>query len=162
NAGFYDLGRTNKLEPIDDPLMRGKKGVQAGTGSNPRGRYAVHFHRTGSDIHTEPIHVRGCAVANSPGWGFVNHSSHVDFEDNVAFNVDGSAFATEAGDEVGSFRRNLAVRSVGSGDDSHVRDPVQDFGHEGNGFWFQGGGVTVENNVAAGQARAGFFYYTKG
>jgi hypothetical protein len=162
NAGFYDLGRTNKLEPVDDFEVMGKKGVQAGTGLNPRGRYAVHFHRTGSDIHSQPIGVRGCAVVNSPGWGFVNHSSFVEFDDNVAFNVDGSAFVTEAGDEVGAFRGNLAVRSIGSGEDPGERDPIQDFGHEGNGFWFQGGGLIVENNVASSCGHAGFFYFTRG
>ena len=162
NAGFYDLGRTNKLEPIDEALIDGRKGLRPGTGLNPRGRYSVHFHRTGSDIHSDPIPVRGCAVVNSPGWGFVNHSSHVEFDDNVAFNVDGSAFVTEAGDEVGAFRRNLAIRSVGSGEDPSARDEVQDFGHEGDGFWFQGGGLIVENNIASGSGHAGFFYFTRG
>jgi hypothetical protein len=162
NAGFYDLGRTNKLEPIDDPEIRGKSGAEPGTGSNPRGRYAVHFHRTGSDIHSEPIRVRGCVVVNNPGWGFVSHSSHVEFDDNVAFNVDGSAFVTEAGDEVGAFRRNLAVRSIGSGEDPNSRDNLNDYGHEGNGFWFQGGGLIVEDNIAAGSTFAAFFYFTRG
>jgi hypothetical protein len=162
NAGFYDLGRTNKLKPIDEPQAKGRKGSQPGTGANPRGRYSVHFHRTGSDLRLEPIRVLGCAVVNSPGWGYVNHSSHVNFDNNVAFNVDGSAFVTEAGDEVGAFRRNLAIRSAGSGEDPGSREDIQDFGHEGNGFWFQGGGVVVENNISAGNGHAGFFYHTMG
>jgi hypothetical protein len=162
NAGFYDVGRTNKLQPIDDPVIKRENRVEAGTGSNPRGRYSVHFHRTGTDIHGDPIHVRGCAVVNDPGWGFVNHSSHVDFEDNVAYKIDGSGFVTEAGDEVGAFRRNLSVRCVGSGEDPSGRDPIQDFGHEGDGFWFQGGGLVVENNIACGCGHAGFFYFTRG
>src|SRR5207248_6298728 len=103
----------------------------------------------------DAVAVRGCVVVNSPGWGFVNHSSNIDMEDNVAFNVAGAAFVTEAGDEIGSFRRNLAVRSVGSGADTVARVKLQDFGHEGDGFWLQGGGVAVEQNVAVGQAGAG-------
>lgn len=160
-AAFENLGRTNKLKPIDDPRLDDQGRLADGSGSNPRGRYAVHFHRTGTS-DSEPARVTGCAVVNGPGWGFVNHSSCVVFEDNVAFNVTGSAFVTEAGDETGAFRRNLAVRSIGSGQDEDARHKLQDFGHEGDGFWFQGGGVVVEDNVAAGQAGSGFIYFTEG
>jgi hypothetical protein len=161
-AGFYDLGRTDKRIPVNDPRLDDKRALVAGSGTNPRGRYPVHFHRTGSDARTAAIVVKGNAVVNSPGWGFVNHSSHVDFEDNVAFNVHGAAFVTEAGDEIGCFRRNLAVRSAGSGQDTVARNDIQDFGHEGSGFWLQGGGVAVEDNVAAGQRDAAFFFFTSG
>jgi hypothetical protein len=161
-AGFYDLGRTDKRVPVNDPRLDDKKMLIAGSGTNPRGRYPVHFHRTGSDARTAAILVKGCAVMNSPGWGFVNHSSYVHFEDNVAHNVHGAAFVTEAGDEIGSFRRNLAVRSAGSGHDTIARNNIQDFGHEGSGFWLQGGGVAVEDNIAAGQRDAAFFFFTSG
>jgi hypothetical protein len=162
HAGFYDLGRTDKRIPVNDPRLDGKKMLVAGSGTNPRGRYPVHFHRTGSDARTPAILVKGSVVVNSPGWGFVNHSSYVHFEDNVAYNVHGAAFVTEAGDEIGSFRRNLAVRSVGSGHDTVARNNIQDFGHEGSGFWLQGGGVAVEDNIAAGQRDAAFFFFTSG
>jgi hypothetical protein len=161
NAAFGHLGRTNKLKPIDDPKMADGKLV-ADTGSNARGRYAVHLHRTGTNPGDAPVRVQSCVVTDGPGWGFVNHSSNVDFTDNVAFNVAGSAFVTEAGDEIGSFRRNLAVRSAGSGEDEDARRKLQDFGHEGDGFWFQGGGVIVEDNIAAGQASSGFIFFTLG
>jgi hypothetical protein len=161
-AGFYDLGRTDKRIPVNDPRLDGDKKLIAGSGANPRGRYPVHFHRTGADLKTPAIPVKGCAVVNSPGWGFVNHSSHVEFEDNVAYNVHGAAFVTEAGDEIGAFRRNLAVRSVGSGHDTVARNDIQDFGHEGSGFWLQGGGVAVEDNVASGQRDAAYFFFTSG
>jgi hypothetical protein len=162
HAGFYDLGRTDKRIPVNDPRLDEHKKLIKGSGTNPRGRYPVHFHRTGSDTRTPAIEVKGNAVVNSPGWGFVNHSSHIDIEDNVAYNVHGAAFVTEAGDEIGSFRRNLAVRSAGSGHDTIARNDIQDFGHEGNGFWLQGGGVAVEDNIAAGQRDAGFFFFTSG
>ena len=47
NAGFYNLGRTDKNRLIDDP----EQNVDGtpGEGTNPRGRYALHFHRTGAD-----------------------------------------------------------------------------------------------------------------
>jgi hypothetical protein len=162
NAAFLDLGRTDKRKPINDPKLDADKKLIADTGINPRGRYAVHFHRTGVGCDEDPVRVRGSVVVNSPGWGFVNHSSNVDMEDNVAFNVVGAAFVTEAGDEIGSFRRNLAVRSTGSGEDVENRRRLQDFGHEGDGFWFQGGGVLVEDNIAVGQAQAGFIFFTTG
>jgi hypothetical protein len=161
-AGFYDLGRTDKRIAVDDPRLDRAKKLIAGSGTNPRGRYPVHFHRTGADRQIAAISVKGCAVANSPGWGYVNHSSHVDFEENVAYNVHGAAFVTEAGDEIGSFRRNLAVRSTGSGQDTIARNDIQDFGHEGSGFWLQGGGVAVEDNIAAGHRDAAYFFFTSG
>jgi hypothetical protein len=161
-AGFYDLGRTDKRIAVNDPRMDKDRKLRAGSGTNPRGRYPVHFHRTGSDRQVAAIPVKGCAVVNSPGWGYVNHSSHVAFEDDVAYNVHGAAFVTEAGDEIGAFRRNLAVRSSGSGQDTIARNGVQDFGHEGSGFWLQGGGVAVEDNIAAGHRDAAYFFFTSG
>ena len=162
NAAFRHLGRTNKLKPIDDPKLDENHKLVADTGTNARGRYAVHLHRTGTNPGDAPVCVSGCVVTDGPGWGFVNHSSNVDFVDNVAFNVAGSAFVTEAGDEIGSFRNNLAVRSVGSGEDEDQRRKLQDFGHEGDGFWFQGGGVIVNDNIATGQASSGFIFFTLG
>jgi hypothetical protein len=161
-AGFYDLGRTDKRIAVNDPRLDAHRKLIAGSGTNPRGRYPVHFHRTGVDAQVPAIPVKGCAVVNSPGWGYVNHSGYVEFEDNVAYNVHGSGFVTEAGNEIGSFRRNLAIRSAGSGHDPVARVKVQDFGHEGNGFWLQGGGVRLEHNIAAGQREAGFFFFSSG
>lgn len=164
-VAFHDLGRTDKRKPVNDPKFadaspNGEKRPQEGTGTNPRGRYAVHFHRTGVDPDNCPAFVKGCVVNNSPGWGFVNHSSYVEFHDNVSFNVTGSGFVTEAGDEIGTFRGNIAIRSAGSGHDVDSRRNIQDFGHEGDGFWFQGGGVDVENNIACGHAQIGFIFFT--
>jgi hypothetical protein len=161
-AAFDGLGRTDKSTRIVDAQLDAAGRLVAGTGTNPRGRYAVHFHRTGTLPGKPTAIVAGCAVTDSPGWGFVNHSSHVDFDGNVAFNVLGSAFVTEAGDEVGVFRRNFAIRSKGSGEDEDDRKKLQDFGHEGDGFWFQGGGITVEDNVASGQRSSGFIFFTEG
>lgn len=162
NAGFYGLGRTDKRTPIDDVEFLDDGTVEPRTGANPRGRYAVHFHRTGLERANSPAIIRGSAVVDSPGWGVVNHSSYLVAEDNVSFDVVGAHYATEAGDEIGAFRRNLAIKSEGSGDGVESRKNVQDFGHEGSGFWFQGAGVEVEGNVAVSQRHAGFIYLTEG
>jgi Ca2+-binding RTX toxin-like protein len=161
-AGFYRLGRTNKMQPINDPVVNDDWSLQAGTGTNPRARYAVHFHRAGQSRSVSPALVLGSAVVDSPGWGFVNHSSHVDMIKNVAFDVHGAAFTTEVGDEIGSFRGNFALGSTGSGEAINSRITVQDFGHQGDGFWFQGGGTFVTDNISAGNDGHAFAYYTRG
>ena len=79
------------------------------TGLNPRGRYAVHFHRTGVDEGSDPATIADSAVVDTPGWGIVNHSSNVNVDGNVVFNAVGAAYATEAGDEIG---RLFAARAT--------------------------------------------------
>lgn len=160
-AGFYGLGRTNKEVPINDAVVNSNWQLEAGTGTNGRARYSVHFHRTGTVADGNPSTVRGSAVMDSPGWGFVNHSSYVDMLGNVAYGVRGAAFATEVGDEVGSFRRNLAIGTSGSGEDVEARRHIQDFGHGGEGFWFQGAGIHVTDNIAAGNQGAAFLYFNR-
>lgn len=147
---------------VIDPTT-GKPMLQiAHTGLNARGRYAVHFHRTGTTSGDEPATLDDSAVVDSPGWGIVNHSSDVDVTNNVVFNAVGAAYVTEAGDEIGSFDHNIAIHSLGSGEQVDNRKAVQDFGHDGDGFWFQGGNVTVTNNVSTGQRHAGFVFFPRG
>jgi hypothetical protein len=162
NAGFYKLGRTNKLVPINDSVVNASWQLQAGTGTNQRARYAVHFHRTGIVEDGTSAKISGSAVVDSPGWGFVNHSSYVDMTGNVAFDVHGAAFATEVGDEIGSFVGNIAIGSRGSGEQVESRLNLQDFGHQGDGFWLQGPGVTVTGNVAAGNEGNAFMMFARG
>jgi Ca2+-binding RTX toxin-like protein len=161
-AAFNHLGRTNKLQPINDPVVDANWNLQPGTGTNPRARYSVHFHRNGLVNDGDPAVVRGSVVVDSPGWGFVNHSSYVDILNSVAFDVSGAAFATEVGDEIGSFDGNIAIGSTGSGLAPNARENIQDFGHQGDGFWFQGAGISVTNNVSAGNEGNAFAYYTRG
>ncbi|MFM9965219.1 MAG: G8 domain-containing protein [Planctomycetaceae bacterium] len=160
NVGFYGLGRTDKRNPINDPVFGTDGQLLATTGLNPRGRYAVHFHRTGVDGSKTPAHISGSAVVDSPGWGFVNHDSNVNMLDNVAFNVQGASFVTEIGNEIGSMVRNLSIRSEGSGDGLEDRQDIFDFGHGGHGFWLQGPGVEVVDNIAASNAEAGIIFFT--
>ena len=151
NAGFYDFGRTDKSIPIDDTPTDGEKpqtnmnGTPA-TGTNPRGRYALHFHRTGdSDVNGVQAKAIDDVVWGSPGWGYVNHESNVLMQDNVAFDVRGASFVTELGTELGSFIDNIAIKGVGDGQvhggDFFLggREQNFDFGFTGDGFWLQGG-----------------------
>jgi hypothetical protein len=139
--------------------------VVARTGLNPRGRYSVHFHHDmpmdGSMDAMTPT-INDSAVVDSPGWGIVNHSSNVDVTNNVVFNATGAAYVTEAGDETGTFDHNIAIHSQGGGGGVESRSAFQDFGFQGNGFWFQGGNISVTNNVATGQASSGFIFFASG
>ncbi len=148
--------------PVIDQTT-GQPKLQIGrTGLNPRGRYAVHFHRTGTHYEDEPATIDNSVVVDSPGWGIVNHSSYVNVTDNVVFNAVGAAFVTETGDEIGSFDHNLAMHSLGSGQFIKSRELVQDFGHQGDGFWLQGGNVSIANNVVTGMRHSGFVFFPTG
>jgi hypothetical protein len=165
-AGFYKLGRTDKSTPINDSLVQSDWTLKPGTGTNQRARYAVHFHRNGLTDASGPSQIVGSAVVDSPGWGFVNHSSNVDMVNNVAYDVNGAAFTTEVGDEIGGFYGNLAIGTTGVTNAStaawDARIAVQDFGFQGDGFWFQGAGISVVGNISAGNQGNAFAYYTRG
>lgn len=184
------IGRTNKAIELDDwsvpedESLRWSKTVPypAGEGKNPRGRYSIHFHRT-LDSNTNKALVEGCAVNNDPGWGYVSHSSHVDFINNVSYDVLGSAYCTEAGDELGSFKRNIAIRTYNPAEPLNLgrpeggqvgieggrtdgltdgREGISDFAHQGDGFWLHSTGVTLEGNVVSGCSGHAYIYWTEG
>jgi hypothetical protein len=166
-AAFYRLGRTDKSQPINDPVVDGSWTLKPGTGTNPRARYPVHFHRNGLSNDGNPAVIQGSAVVDSRGWGFVNHSSNVDMYSNVAFGVNGASFVTEVGDEIGGFYGNFAVGTTGTGakgtnEEVNARESVQDFGFSGDGFWFQGAGVSVVGNISAGNQAHAYIFYTRG
>lgn len=181
NARFTELGRTDKTTPLNDfEFVFGDDSdgddapataeVVALGGSNIRGRYAIHFHQAGIDPNSTPAIVKGSVVFNGPGWGFVNHSSHVDFVDNVSYGLQGAGFYTEAGDEIGTMQGNIAIRSVNDafqlGDqgaiDPDLRANRMDYVHNGDGFWLSGNGVEMIDNVAAGATAHGIIYWTDG
>ena len=182
NARFYGLGRTDKTKELDDfeyefldtAANEGPSPIDftviPGPANNIRGRYAIHFHRGGTAPGTTPAVVKGSVVEDSPGWGFVNHSSNVDMIDNVSYNIQGASFYTEAGDEVGSMVGNIAIRTVNSAfvlDDLGAIDPDLglergDFGNDGDGFWLSGTRVSVIDNVAAGASAHGVIFWVDG
>lgn len=161
-AGFYGLGRTNKLTPINDSVVDSNWNLVPGTGTNNRARYSIHFHRNGTIANSDPSIVHGSVVVDDPGWGYVNHSSYVNFTNNVAYDITGAGYTTEVGDEIGEFRNNIAISIRGSGEAPDSRESLQDFGHGGDGFWFQGAAVSVTDNVVANAEGSAFIYYTRG
>ena len=164
---FRELGRTNVQGELTSPRVKDGK-VEAGTDGNTIGRYAVHFHiRWGATYKQQPFIVRNSALHGSPKLGFVNHGGYGLIDNNVSYRVRGSHFFTENGSEIGRFRGNLAVRSFGTdGDDDGVPIPGKyayhhplNIGHGGHGFWLQGGGVDVTDNVAIGHSYSAFGFF---
>lgn len=194
----HNLGRTDKSILVDDwdftdlnAAANTGKALTDG-GKNPRGRYSIHFHRGGLDTSVfpakpifplpTPAHVEGCVVNSDPGWAYVNHSARVHFIQNVSYNVVGGAFNTEAGNETGSFIKNIAIRTINPENpimiaprprDSYmsggptssladIREHRQDFAWQGDGFWLHSTGVTVEGNVVSGATGHAYVYWLDG
>ncbi|MEO1271548.1 MAG: G8 domain-containing protein, partial [Myxococcota bacterium] len=174
---LHKMGRTRKDIPIDDWFIDDEdenENVFFATNSerrNIRGRYSIHFHRGGVSPTPTPAHVSGCVVEDDPGWAYVNHSSNVHFDNNISYNVIGGGFQTEAGDELGSFTNNIAIRTVNTAfplrqeapeDAPDTLERSQDFAFQGDGFWVHGGGVSLSGNVASGSSGHGFIYWPEG
>lgn len=167
-AAFNDLGRTNKGLRIDD------LGIEAsndsadpftnGTGANVRGRYALHFHQTGVNRDATAIMVRGNSIRGGTGWGYVNHGGYVNFCENVAYDVPGAAYVEEDGRGIGAFRRNIAIRSVGTGrpDAFNEDSQLRDVGFSGHGFFFRGNIADAEDNIAVSIAHSAYAWSNKG
>lgn len=172
-----NMGRTDKKQKLDDytwnQLQESPSYVPPrGAYTNPRGRYSIHFHRGGINPALTPAICQGVTVNNDPGWGYVNHSSRVDIMDNVSYNVVGGAFNTESGDETGSFRRNIAIRTV---NDTYpmnnlsdtvatidIREEVQDYAWQGDGFWLHSAGLTIEDNIVSGCSGNAYIFWPEG
>lgn len=184
-AEFRDLGRTT-IDPVTDPRLL-KDGTRDPSicppyipAENVRARYALHFHHVGERLAAPEHRVQGVSIhvqkRSRLKVGLINHSSNVIVEDSVGYNIDGSTFMTEEGNEIGGFLRNLAVSSFGSNlanedqpREIHLRnggcaDLVLrrrlDMGHNGSGFWVHSAGVDTIGNVAAGHTNAGFDLWT--
>ncbi|WP_346292345.1 G8 domain-containing protein [Sphaerothrix gracilis] len=161
-AAFNDLGRSDKLQ-------------LANSSDNVRGRYSLHFHRTGAeDITSTPAEAVGVAVKGSPGWGIAHHQSHLNIENSTVFETVGSGIAAEAGDEIGLWRNNIVIKTMGDGVNisadginakgvplsapnfvdyrgNLAKDRVSefDFGFAGEAYWLQGGlQVQMQDNIA--------------
>lgn len=166
-ASFNFFGRTDKSIPLNDfkldsqgfRLKDAKGNYIPDINTNPRGRYAVHFHHTGTDINIPPAICSGNAVFSSNGWGFVNHTSNVIMENNASYNVYGSHYVSEDGNELGAFRHNIAIKSEGRNTIVKTGLGNHDHGHTGHGFWLQSRNLSVEDNVVSGVYDAGVVYY---
>ena len=167
NAGFYHLGRSDKSKVVDDP--RRNIDGSLGSGRNPRGRYSLHFHRTGADdINGQAAIASGNAVVGSPGWGIVHHDSHAHLSDNVVFDVAGAGIAAESGNELGSWKNNITIKMTGpnkfvSTSDAQRREDKFDMGFRGEGYWVQGAAqVVMEDNVAISAQDSGITLFGDG
>ncbi|MEL6936043.1 MAG: G8 domain-containing protein, partial [Cyanobacteria bacterium J06607_17] len=167
NAGFYNLGRSDKSKLVDDP----RKNIDGskGSGKNPRGRYAFHFHRTGAeDINGQQAISRGNAVVGSPGWGMVHHDSNAILENNVVYDVVGAGITAESGNELGRWSNNLTIKTTGYGKpvtsaEERTRKKKFDFGIEGEGYWVQGAAqVAMDDNIAISANSAGITLFGDG
>ena len=165
-AAFDDLGRTDKSEPAFD--VGTLTTVEAD--SNIKGRYPLHFHKTGTTDQDDPAIAIGNTISGSPGWGFVQHSSNANFIDNIAFDIFGAAFAAEDGDETGIWQHNMAIKTEGIGPGiDEVKGKVRwrlqgrvrhDNGRTGDGFFFAGRLVEAADNVAV-NTTFGFVWMTR-
>ena len=110
-------------------------------------------------------YIEGNVVWGSPGWGYVHHSSAAVLEGNLAYDVAGSSFVAELGDETGRWTDNLAVGTFGARETHPTTDAEafnEDGGAAGNGFYLKARILEVDDNVAQSSGRAGFFYHTNG
>lgn len=160
-AEFYELGRTDKHERAFDV-----NDLDAVTSdSNIKARYPLHLHHTGVDDPQHPAILIGNAVWGSPGWGVVHHDSNAILANNAAYDVFGSAFVAETGNETGRWVHNIAIKSLGMDRLAKDHDDVAafDLGRDGDGFWLQGRLIDVVDNVAAGMPGGhGFVFMSRG
>ncbi len=142
---FKDMGRTTYL-PLDNT-------------TNHIGRYPIHVHHLSGPLPTPANGYQFTLVGNAVDggsvetrfkWGITVHGSHYGLiQDNVVYNYNGAAVATEDGSEsFNVFDRNFALRGMGEPTDA-VSEARMAIGTEGVGFWFRGPNNYVRNNVAA-------------
>lgn len=171
-AEFFELGRTDKSKALNDFELEGgrtsKRVLDAdgnpvpGKQTNVRGRYSFHFHRSGVGYENDPAVAIGNAVWGSPGWGFVHHDSHAVMNNNAAYDVFGSAFVSETGNETGEWKNNIAIKGEGVPRNIKFGAHNQDVGVQGNGFWYQSRTVENVGNIAAGMSGMGVAYFHRG
>lgn len=160
-ASFVDLGRTT-TDALDSTTFDGG-GAVTRIGTNQIGRYTLHMHHVwGPENPTDTgyqLRVIGNALHGMNKWGLTVHDTHYGlFRDNVFYDGQGSAVATEDGNEsYNVFERNFVVHtragetrvilsSVGRGGVFNNRAL---FGTTRDAFWFSGQFNYVRDNVAA-------------
>lgn len=80
-------------------------------------------------------------------------------ENNASYNVYGSHFVSEDGNEMGAFKHNIAIKSQGRPTYVKYGQNNHDVGHTGHGFWLESRNMAVENNVVSGVSKAGIVYW---
>ncbi|MFK7941767.1 MAG: G8 domain-containing protein, partial [Paracoccaceae bacterium] len=194
NAEFFELGRTDKsilikkaLDTLRDKLSAGEirdsfvddvedflATEATPSAHNVGGRYALHFHRTGTDDLDNPAIAEGNAVWGSPGWGMVHHDANVNMFSNAVFGTVGSGMVAEAGNEAGIWADNIVIQTTGevitfnaesSGYPFHpdyVSDTLDDTFRQGEAFAMKSRLLELSDNVAASANGAGFSFWPHG
>lgn len=171
NAAFKDMGRTDKSRLLDDfvwkqwlePVVFNCKISALGQEicemelndkadiTNIRGRYSLHFHKTGATSTDNMVYITGCVIWGNPGWGITHHDSYATISDNVVYDVTGAGIVSESGSEMGFWDDNLVVDI----DKGHTYDKYKsalfhdDYLFSGQGLAMKGRGVVCRNNVIA-------------
>ena len=155
------------LHDLDDPAAAAAGGTLVDTDGDGRMDAVRHSVEDHARLHGEDrgALIEGNVVWGSPGWGIVQHDSRADLIDNVTYDIDGAAYVSESGNEVGRWEGNAAFTTYGSkpelgNDDSD--DFNDDFGHEGIAFWLHSRAIDVVDNIAVSSARTGYFYRQNG
>jgi len=194
NAEFAGLGRTDKNKPLDDlnwewVLATGNKELkwtawamqtqdEDGNPINARdaidrddmlvenaaGRYALHFHQTGTDPSVDAALAEGNAVWGSPGWGIVHHDSHLNIIDNAVFGIRGGGIVSETGNETGQWNGNIVVKTTGTSDNlfdsggpaGGREHKLDDTFFGGDAFGFESRLITSEGNIAVSAQSFGY------
>ncbi|NQY81297.1 MAG: cadherin-like domain-containing protein [Candidatus Caenarcaniphilales bacterium] len=153
-AEFFELGRTDKSI---------KMGKSESIDNNFIGRYPFHFHRLGVGVDSKPAIALGNAVWGSPGFAYVHHDSYAIMADNAAYNIFGTAFVAESGNETGLWQDNISIKTIGFRNraEGHPKEApgTFDIGRGGIGYWFQSRLVYSFHNIAVSNLGWGFVYF---
>ncbi|MDQ3233882.1 MAG: hypothetical protein M3Q07_18855, partial [Pseudobdellovibrionaceae bacterium] len=154
-ASFHHLGRL-ETGP-DNDINNAVSGTPNSAGSIPKGRYPLQVLKTVQQTaDPAPVLIHGIAIVESPSLGVALSGSGV-VENSVSYNVSGSHYVAHKGFEGGTFRNNMAIRSVGG---IHLEGLVEmeSLSQGGNGFWIGSSNVTMEGNLVSGARNAGIVY----
>lgn len=170
---LHELGRTVVGE-IDNTVF--ENGELTHIGSNQVGRYSHHLHHLsgpagGIAISPGEANYQWVGIGNSIvgalKWGTAIHDSHYGLlKNNVYYDADGSAIATESGSEYENLiDSNFVVRVNGGGGDFawhgvQRTEGQVDRGDMGDGIWLAGPMNSVRNNVVANAIRDAYIVYT--
>lgn len=128
DVGFFDLGRTSAFSKAID-----------GDPMNQRGRYPIHFHHT----RQSPVSVANCAIVGNRKWGIAIHDADGGmYAHNVIVDSDGSAIATEDGDEINNHIVDNLIIQV-----NRFAKTQQSDGSSGDGIWSFASGNNYLGNM---------------
>jgi hypothetical protein len=164
---ILNFGRTSTDPSLYVPTAQYGKQVFLGTTdlantNNVRGRYGMHIHSTGPYFGRKMVVVQGIVVRGQngpslsaipvPGWGITQHNSRCAIEDCITYNVRGSGFVSELGNEIGQWVNNISIWNRGDGFktswSSRQETHVNHNGHIGSAFENQSRGIIQQKNVA--------------